>query len=43
MDTTPNIKCESIRVSSKTKSNIKNGEEERYKKINWETKNMKLL
>ena len=38
MDTAPNTKGESIRLSSKTKNKIKNGEEEGYKKINRETK-----
>ena len=38
MDTAPNTKDESIRVSSITRNKIKNGEEEGYKKINRETK-----
>ena len=38
MDTAPNTKAESIRVSSITRNKIKNGEEEGYKKINRETK-----
>ena len=38
MDTPPNTKGESIRVSSITRNKIKNGEEEGYKKINRETK-----
>ena len=38
MDTAPNTKGESIRLSSKIKNKIKNGEEEGYKKINRETK-----
>ena len=38
MDTAPNTKGESIRVSSITRNKIKNGEEEGYKKINRETK-----
>ena len=38
MDTAPNTKGESIRVSSETRNKIKNGEEEGYKKINRETK-----
>jgi len=38
MDTAPNTKGESIRVSSITRNKIKDGEEEGYKKINQETK-----
>ena len=34
MDTAPNTKGESIRLSSKTKNQIKKGDEEGYKKIN---------
>ena len=34
----PSTKGESIRLSSKTKNQIKNGDEEGYKKINRETK-----
>ena len=36
--TAPNTKGESIRISSKTKNQIKKGDEEGYKKINRETK-----
>ena len=42
MDTALNTKGESIWVSSITRNKIKNGDEEGYKKINRETKNMKL-
>ena len=38
MDTAPNTKGESIRVSSKVKNKIKKGDEEGYQKINRETK-----
>ena len=38
MDTAPNTKGESIRLSSKIKNKIKQGDEEGYKKINRETK-----
>ena len=38
IDTAPNTKGESIRLSSKIKNKIKKGEEEGYKKINKETK-----
>ena len=38
MDTGPNTKGESIRVSSKIKNKIKKGDEEGYQKINRETK-----
>ena len=38
MDTAPNTKGESIRLSSKIKNQIKKGDEEGYKKINRETK-----
>ena len=38
MDTAPNTKGESIRISSKIKNRIKKGDEEGYKKINRETK-----
>ena len=38
MDTAPNTKVESIRISSKIKNTIKKGNEEGYKKINRETK-----
>ena len=38
MDTAPNTKGESIRLSSKIKNQIRNGNEEGYKKINRETK-----
>ena len=38
IDTAPNIKGESIRVSNKIKNKIKRGEEEGYEKINRETK-----
>ena len=38
MDTAPNTKGESIRLSSKIKNKIKKGDEEGYKKINRQTK-----
>ena len=38
MDTSSNTKGESIRLSSKIKNKIKQGDEEGYKKINRETK-----
>ena len=38
MDTTPNTKGESIRISSQIKYKIKKGDEEGYQKINRETK-----
>ena len=38
MDTAPNTKGESIRLSSKIKNQIKKGDEEGYKMINRETK-----
>ena len=38
INTAPNTKGESIRLSSKTKNQIKKGDEEGYKKINRETK-----
>ena len=38
MDTAPNTKGESIRLSSRIKNKIKQGDEEGYKKINRETK-----
>ena len=38
MDTTPNTKGESIRISTKIKNKIKKGEEEGYQKINREAK-----
>ena len=41
MDTAPNTKGETIRISSQIKNKIKMGDEEGYQKINRETKNMK--
>ena len=38
MDTAPNTKGESIRLSAKIKNQIKKGDEEGYKKINRQTK-----
>ena len=38
MDTSPNTKGESIRISSQIKNKLKKGDEEGYKKINGKTK-----
>ena len=38
IDTAPNTKSESIRISSKVKNKLKSGDEEGYKLINRETK-----
>ena len=43
IDISPNTSNESIRISSKIKNKIKLGDEEGYKMINRETKNMSLL
>ena len=42
VDTAPNTRGESIRVSSKIKNKLKKGDEDGYKKINRDTKNMYL-
>ena len=42
IDTAPNTSNESIRISSKVKNKLKSGDEEGYKLINREQKNLNL-